>query len=379
MVRKFCFALLGFVFIVSSWAIAQEASWTDKVDLGMDFRYRHEMQDASEEKSHPRHRQRIRARLSVHGEVDESVTLHLRLSTGSSSERSTIASGNETLGDGGANDPFWVDKAYMQWKATEASTFHLGKFSTPFYRASKSQLIWDSDFTPEGFAYKYRRKGNSVSWFFNMGAMWLDENDSTNDTADHGIFGGQLGAEISLGEPVLVVAVANHTFPNLKDSTTLDGGSSGSGSGNSTYTATGPSGSLEKYLYDYNLLEGAIELRSKVAGLPSSVYINYVQNQEPDDDNMGYLAGFRMGQVKDKGDWAFIYNYRKVEKDAVIASLADSDFADGKTDIQGHTVAVVYGVFKNSDIAVAYFDAEREVKTTKNGYTRAHVDFSFKF
>lgn len=371
MFQKYCFAIM--VFVMGSLATAEEASWVDKVNLGMDFRYRHEMQDAEENTAHPRHRQRIRARLSVSGEVDEDVSLHLRLSTGSTSERSTIASGNETLGDGGSNDPFWVDMAYMQWTAAESSTIHLGKFSTPYYRPQKSQLIWDSDYTPEGFAYMYSRDGDSASYFFNAGAMWLDENSSANDSADQGIVGAQLGAEINMGGPVLILAIANHAFPNLKDSTMIDAGTSGDG--NSTYTQ----GTTEKYLYDYNLLEGTIELKSKVADMPSSVYINYVQNQDPSDDNVGYLAGFGVGKVKEKGDWSFAYTYRKVERDAVIANLADSDFADGKTDIQGHSVGVGYGIFKNSKLALTYFDAERSIKTAKTDYSRAHMDFSFKF
>lgn len=371
MLRAF---LCGIMLLTSMAGFAAEESWTDKVDLGMDFRYRHEMQDAEESTNQPRHRQRIRARFSLSGEVDENVRLYLRLSTGSKTQSDTIASGNQTLGDGGANKSFWVDKAYMEWKACDSSTIHLGKFGVPFYTPAKSQLIWDGDYTPEGFAYMYKRKTESVSYFFNAGAMWLDENSAANDSADQGIVGAQLGAEISMGEPKLVVAIANHAFPNLKDSVTINGGATGKG--NSTYTQ----GGSEHYLYDYNLLEGSLELKSDIADMPSSLYLNYVQNQDPSKDNQGYLAGFKIGKVKEKTDVAFIYNYRKVEKDAVISALWDSDFADGKTDVEGHTVAVVYGIFKNSDVALAYFTSKRSISTaTKTDYSRAHLDFSFKF
>jgi hypothetical protein len=351
---------------------AEDKNWTEKVDLGMDFRYRHEMQDVEGSTLGARHRQRIRARLWLSGEVDENLKLHLRLMTGNSTEMKTIVSGNETLDDNGAKDPFYVDMAYAAWNPTESNQVWLGKFGTPFYRPSKSQLIWDNDFTPEGVTYSNKYKSDSYSSFLHLGAFWMDENNNPNDTQDHGIVGIQVGSEIKLGEPKLIITLGHYNFVNFKDAA-LVGGSDG---GNSTYN----NGTRDAYLFDYQLYEAAIEIQADIAEMPSSVYVNAVENQDPDQENMGFIAGFKIGKIKEAGDWEFIYNYRKVEKDAVIGSLADSNFSDGDSDAKGHTLAIIYGLTNNSDLALAYFDAERALSSAApTGYQRAHVDFSFKF
>ena len=317
-------SLMALSYLTSlSFAFGEEMNWTDKVKMGMDFRYRHEMVD-DKTKDFDQHRQRMRARFSVVGEVDENLKLHLRLATGETGSAytnfsdKTRTSGNETFDDAGANDPFWVDLAFAEWKVTESNTINLGKVNQPFYVAQKSQLIWDGDWTPEGLSYNYSCKCDSVSYLANFGAFWLSEGNSTNDTSDKGLIGGQIGAEFSMGEPSLKLAVGNYVFANIKDSDVIS-----SANGNTTYTDPASS---TVYKYDYNLIEGTVELKAAVAEMPSSVYVNYVQNSDPSDDNTGYIAGFGIGKVKNVGDWSFGYNYRKVEKDAVIASLQDSDF-----------------------------------------------------
>lgn len=366
------FVKLILVSMITAPVVAQaedEVKWYDRVKMGADFRYRHEMSESEGDKA-ARHRQRIRARVSLKGEVDEDVSLHMRLATGVPS----ATSGNQTLDDGFQNKGIGVDKAYAKWKVSDESTFKLGKFGTPFYKPQKSQLLWDSDLTPEGFAYKYKRKGDDQMYMLNLAGLWVNENNNTDDTADQGLLGAQLGAEFSIGDPKILIAIGNYVFNNLKDSEVAD---IGSAKGNST--STNAQGNTS-YLYDYNILEALIEVKADIAEMPSAFYVDYVQNSDPSDNNTGYIAGFRIGKVKEKGDFQFIYNFRKVEADAVVAAFQDSDFGDGQTDVEGHTIAIVYGVFKNSKLALALFDAERGISgTPSTTYDRAHLDFSFKF
>ena len=83
--------------------------------------------------------------------------------------------------------------------------------------------------------------------------------------------------------------------------------------------------------------------------------------------------------MKEVGDWKVLYNYREVEKDATLGALFDSDFAGGQLDAKGHVFAIAYGIFKNSDIALTYFDVQRDISSTETDYTRLHVDISFKY
>lgn len=357
----------------SASAIAEAKPWTEKINLGMDLRYRHEMQDAEEDPVAPRHRHRIRFRLALDGEVDEGIRLYLRLMTGNKDELKTIASGNETLDDNAANDHFYLDVGYADVALSEQSHVQLGKMYLPFYRAGRNQMIWDNDITPEGAAYTYKRISGDHQYFLNAGGFWMDENHGVNDTADRGIFAAQIGGKFQVGEPKLIVALAHYGFANFKDGGLV----AGVDNGNTTYTdANGD----EVYQYDYNLIEGALELETQVADMASSVFLSHVVNQDPSKENKGFLLGFNIGKLKAKGDWQFTYHYKKVEKDAIVAPLSDSNFSDGFSDAQGHGLFAAYAMTNQSEFALTYFDAERNVSApTANAYRRAHVDFIFKF
>lgn len=361
---------------VSPFSIASEDSWTEKVDLGMDFRFRQEYHDDST-KDFKRYRQRIRARLSLSGEVDENVKLYMRLTTGNSAEQKTIVSMNEDLGDGSANDPFWIDQAYVKLNFTESQWIHAGKYGIPVHRPAKSELVFDDDLSVEGISYFYDRASDGNRYFLNLSGLWLDESNSANDSSDKGIAIAQLGSKFQIGEAGLLLGVGHYSFVNLKDSDPVGG----SASGNTTYDDDPTAATNNVYLYDYQLVEGIIELHHDVAGMPGMVYVHYIQNQDPDDDNIGYMAGFKIGKVKAPGDVSFHYKYRKIEKDATVGRLQDSNFADGQTDAEGSELSIKYGTFENSNIVLSYFAAKRNISTpaNENDYTRVNLDFSFKF
>lgn len=355
---------------------ASESNWTDKVDLGADFRFRHEM--TKNDSDDARHRQRIRARFSMSGEVDDNVKLYLRLATGEADasagenfEEKTRTSGNQTLNDAGENKPFWLDKAFAQWTPNDLHTVMLGKFGTPFYRPEKSQLIWDSDWTPEGFAYQLKCQcgEGSLGYYANLMAAWIDENGVSggDDGTDQGLFGAQIGMSVPLGEPSLKFMLGSYTFSGIEGHPAFD-----DGNGNTLNSA-------DEYANEYIVNEAMLELSSMIGSYPTVFFIDYIQNSEVDEENKGYLVGLYLGKIKQVGDWKFAYNYRELEKDATLGALSDSDFSGGDTDAKGHMLAASYGIFKNSNVTLAYFDVKKNISSTETDYKRAHLDFSFKF
>ena len=82
----------------------------------------------------------------------------------------------------------------------------------------------------------------------------------------------------------------------------------------------------------------------------ASVVGDYIYNPDPESDNHGWMAGLIVGskKVKDWGDWSAMYLYRRLEKDAWIDTLPDSNAFEGKTGIKGHEGKVTFGLTKDT-------------------------------
>ena len=134
------------------------------------------------------------------------------------------------------------------------------------------------------------------------------------------------------------------------------------------------------YDEDFDLLEAFVEVGTKVGKYPVAVFGDYVVNAGSDASNdSGYLVGFTLGKCKDPGSKAFRYNYRRVEANAVVGGINDSDFADGGTDGQGHELGFDYQVAKNVKAGVTYFNNDKKMSGSKDDYERVQLDIKFKF
>ena len=80
------------------------------------------------------------------------------------------------------------------------------------------------------------------------------------------------------------------------------------------------------------------------------------------------------------GTWDISYFYERLEKDANIGLLTDSDFAGGGTNAKGHVLSGTYAFHKNWNFRATYFlnklylDREDPVD-----FNRLQLDMNFKF
>ena len=88
--------------------------------------------------------------------------------------------------------------------------------------------------------------------------------------------------------------------------------------------------------------------------------VNAAQNINNLDDDTGYLFGVKFGhqKVADLFDWQASYNYRRLERDAWLDFLPDSDFFGGGTNAKGHEFEFVLGVHKNVSLGLDYYNTE---------------------
>lgn len=328
-------------------------SWAEKVKWQGDFRYRYE--DIDEDTRDDRQRHRVRARAALIAKASDNVEVGLGMATGGDDPVST----NQTLGGGGSTKDVRLDLAYAKWQPGE---FWLsgGKVKMPMYKPMKSGLIWDGDFRPEGiFA------GWAGEHLFAVASYIHIESDSRNDL-DEDIFGVQVGTKWG---PVTVAAgyidIPTSGLPAIYDDDFF---------GNSSVNGV--------YEYDYEMVTIGADASFNVWDLPLSIYGDFVENQDPDDNEQGYLVGAKLGKAGKQGTWQIQYQWESLEADAVLGLWTDSDFMGGGTDGEGHKFGAAYALQNKWTLGFTYFNGERcfdDVKCESRDYERLMIDTKFKY
>jgi hypothetical protein len=351
------------------------SSWADKVTVKGDVRFRFETID--QEGKDVRERARIRARVGAYGKVTSELDTGIELST---TEDGDPVSSNQTLGGNLDRENAYFDLVYLDYhpEALPGARLVAGKMENPFIRVC--DLTWDNDLNPEGLALKFKgeNEDSAFAWFLNGGGFWVQERKEDDETM---LYGAQAAVKFNMDETSYVQGgVGYYLYDNIEGVTVLNSDPT-KGQGNSvekiTDDATGDV--IEAlYLNGYELADVFLEAGFDI-GIPVTVYANYVVNSDADDEDTGYLAGFRLGKTKEPGSFDFDYNYRSLEKDAVVGAFTDSDSFGGGTDGEGHRFAVGYQIAKNLKGNVTYFMDDIGVSGDSSSYDRLQVDLNAKF
>lgn len=361
----------------------EKSSWADKIKLSGDVRLREEYIDKEGDPS--RNRLRLRARIKAEADVVAGVKAAVGLRTGGDDP----VSGNQTLGDSFNTKSIGLELASLKWKpeALEIVTFEGGKMYKPWLAVG--DLVWDGDLNPEGVFAKIEPKWDAVEFTVNAGGFQVQERHKKaggsinkgvveQTDGDTWLFSGQAGVTIKPTEDVqLMVAGSYHHFNNMAGYSTLC--ESEKGFGNSVQKPTDTENKNTFYKYEYRLMEGMLEGKFKIAGFPVKLFANYVQNSDPDSDNKGYMGGAELGEAKEPMSFSLGYNYRKLEKDAVVGALADSDSWGGGTDGKGHKLSGAFQIAKNWQLGATYFINDAGISGASKTYKRLQVDLSAKF
>ncbi|WP_296252033.1 putative porin [Pseudomonas sp. UBA4194] len=346
-------------------AFDQKVAWAAKTQIKGDIRLRHESVDASTDT--PRNitgdqdRQRIRARLGVYSEINPQVDGGIRVATGSSADaRST----NQSL-DGQFNKKsIWLDQAYLDYHPTAVPNLHVigGKIAQPW--VSMGDVIWDGDINPEGLAVTYKMPlGGKTELFGSTGYYVLTDNvdgDGYQFQHDLRMYTGQAGVRFAPADTVKVTLGGSlYAFDNDNDTTGLAINGNAPGSN------------------EFQLYEGFGQLDLTGLPLPLSFYGQYVVNGDAqstatsDKEDTAYLFG-----VKTKFYGIGLdYNYRDVERNAVVGAFTDSDFGNGFTGGKGHKVKVSYDIDKNFAVAASYLKAKDSyIASSVTNNSRQDVD-----
>lgn len=367
--------------------IAPKAAWAEKIKFKGDFRYRHELIDDEarrhndnqaerDSRNTVRNRQRIRARVAMLAEVNDDIDFTFQLASGSSDP----VSSNQTLDTFFESKDVWIDLAYVTWHPeeffnvnTKGFEAYAGKMKMPFYKPVKSQLIWDGDLRPEGIAGTYEMKVCDVTLVATGGGFWLDEQSRDVDVNLWGVQ-GYFKMPIINKDTKLVGGLSYYDYGSLQDHPLYDGDAFGNSEHNKVLDST------DRYLLDYQIIEGFTELHWKMFELPWAVYGQWVANLSTKDDDNGVQFGVKVGKCKKPGSWQFAYFWQRLEADAVFGAFTNSDFGGGGTDNKGHCLAAGYQLAKHTQLASTLFINRTGLEDGQGGdYTRLQIDLKFKF
>jgi len=366
--------------------------WADKIKIKGDLRYRFEwygkeIYDGEDllDTLDSRCRNRVRARLGVVAKPEDNLELYVGLASGSSDPVST----NQTFDDYFTSKAVNLDLAYFKWKPIDGGWITGGKIRKPWHLAGKA--FWDGDLNPEGLAMGYDTDFGAVSPFLNLSYLWVDEikHKQAGGENDVMLYLGQGGADFKFGSAKLMITASYITFTNIKGHAFFNeafGNTEGEDeemiidtlTGDTSYVAV-PNGA---YAYGYDVIQPSFKLHLKFGEFPVTVYGDVVMNINPEvsDENMGYMTGIVLGKAKKPGSFEVSANYGALQKDCMVGTFVDSDFAGGGTNSNGMKFAGAVQITKKIKAGATFFaNTQKPASDTPKGYYRFQGDLKFKF
>lgn len=335
-------------------------SWAERMRWKGDFRYRYETIDIEDVDT--RSRNRIRARIHMDAYVTDTVRVGFGLATGGEDP----VSSNQTLGGGGSSKDIRLDLAYFDWSGLSNTHIVGGKVKNFLVKPAGHGLMWDSDWRPEGFGAVWDN-----GRFFAQGiGTWVESDSKKGDLF---AWVAQAGMSFGLGETTRFKIGAGYAQFNVAGSGSFFGNDDdffGNSFDPNTLT----------YLYDYQEVEVFAGMTMNLADRPLLVYADYVVNTAIDDNDTGYAIGIKYGKASAKGTWDISYTYKKLEADAVIGLLTDSDFGGGGTDAKGSIFKGTWALRKNWNAQFSYFLNDIDLASGKpRDFDRLQLDLKFKY
>lgn len=328
----------------------QLAGWAGSTKFYGDMRVRQDQINIDGEHKYggrDQDRQRLRARLGLLSQINPEVDVGIQIASGSSADRRST---NQTMTDYFDKKQLWLDLAYIDYHPTSVPGLRLvgGKMKQQWM--SVGDAIWDGDINPEGFAAQHKVKVGAATLFGSIGYYDLKDNvdgEGVEWEHDLAMYQGQAGVMFGIGaDSQMTLGVSMYDFNKDKYGST----SSFRTNGNTTDA--------------FGIGEVFGQLDLKGMPVPLTIYGQYAQNYEARD-----FAGFEDGNE----DTAWLlglkttvagisldYNYRDVERNAVVGGFTDSDFGAGYAGASGHKLKVAYDFIKNLNGSVTWMPAESD-------------------
>lgn len=378
----------------SRWKIADSIK---SMQLFGDFRLRYEYRGVdnvtgSGPDTFARERFRYALRFGVRGDLFDDFNYGIRLETANNPRSPWNTFGNNTTS--GAVTPsdknssgIYLGQAFLGWHPADWYEMTVGRMPMPLY---VTPMVWDSDINPEGAFEKFKYTIGNVDLFADFGQFDYQNPTSSPDTlsGDTFLLAWQAGGNVRLGDHMsFKVAPVVYTYT----------GSGNSGGLNTPYVGQGfngqnpgvPGGSNvsgynEQGLNDLLVLEVPAEFdfrikHSPLGALQGRLFGDFAYNFQGNDraraayitdpsafpgitgpvrgQDKAYQVGFGIGSAgpiygptqglvygstSKKNTWEARAYWQHVEQYALDVNLIDSDFFEGRANLQGVYTAFAY-------------------------------------
>jgi hypothetical protein len=390
----------------SKWKIADSIKSIQLYgDLRLRYEYRGvDNLPGSSPTTYERERFRYALRIGIRGELFDNFNYGLRLETSTNPRSPWDTFGNNTTAGSAtpsdkAGSGIGVGQAFIGWHPDGWYEMEVGRMPMPLYT---TPMFWDSDINPEGAFEKFKLTIENVDLFADFGQFdYSDPNPaSTFPSSDTFILAWQAGAQINLPKkaffkiaPVFYTYTGTSTSGSGLNQTFVGQGYQGRNIG-APVAVSSTTGLPANYATLYNqdglndllVLEVPAEFDFKIpqtflGDLQARVFGDFAYNFEGDSrasaaynedkaafnglngpvqgQNKAYQAGFGVGSdgpvygptqglvygstVK-KNTWEARTYWQHIEQYALDVNLIDSDFFEGRGNLQGVYVAFAYGI-----------------------------------
>ena len=387
------------------------------LNLYGDLRFRYEYRGADNPKAaglttgdaYYRERFRYALRFGIKGDLYDSFSYGIRLET-SSNPRSTWVSfgddnGKASSAGGGTpsdktSDFLNVGQVYLNWHPADYYEMTVGRMSNPLYT---TPMLWDSDICPEGAFEKYKLTLGNVDLFADAGQFLYQDTspDHQVPSSDTFMLAWQVGATVKLDKDMsfkFAPTLYNYTGHGSGNGLNIPYVGQGSATGANTGStgAAGVAAFNQNGINDLLVFELPAEFNLKLGKYHLRAFGDFAYNLEGDDraraayaagggaggsfpgvahagtgNSMAYQAGIGFGNegpvygptqglvygsTSKKNTWEARVYWQHVEQYALDVNLMDSDFFEGRGNLEG-----LYGAF-------AYSFTDAIIGTVRAGY-----------
>ncbi len=392
----------------SKWKLS---SGIKSVELFGDARFRYEYREAEaiptvaapHGDTFARERFRYAVRVGLRGDLTDNFYFGLRLETGQNSRSSWVTFGDEPGFNfpgpsSKSSDGINLGQAYVGWRTTEWMTLEVGKMANPLYTTA---MVWDGDINPEGAAERFKYTVDKFDLFATFGQFLYQDADPDNpvpgvvglapNKSDSFLLAWQLGTKYNLSKDMFLKFAAtlyNYTGHGARINTGFSGKFVGDGTaiGANPYDPTAAFFINQSGINNLMIFEAPGEFNFKLGQLTARLFGDFAMNLDGSkraaaaghpklsDEDKAYQVGFAIGniglvsgQTAKKGTWEARTYVQRVEQFALDVNLLDSDFFEGRGNLQGVYVAVAYSLSDNIIATMRYGYADRFNKTIGTG------------
>ena len=272
-----------------------------------------------------RDRGRLRLRFGLEGRLAPNFTTVMGLAVGDLNDPNTVY---VNLGNNFSRKVASWDRAYVQYHPTKARWMNLtaGKFPYPWLRSS---MTFDVDLYPEGLSERFSFGVDGAGPLKNVGLQGFELIVNEQPLDQHmTVVGGQATAMLQLIPRVSTTIAATGVgiqHPEFMLRALLDGSDVGVRNTNAIVIKNGLPYYASGFRYVNAIAESAI--RTAWDRLPVTVGLEYQHNLHAVSDRDTALSlRLDAGRAQRRGDWDFGWHVFRVEQDAILAGLGESDW-----------------------------------------------------